>query len=70
MRWFSEVRYNTASRRAREGYPLRLFVGVWNDSLFVTFSDNGGQPDLTYGGGRNDPLRGGKVRFRRANLPL
>ena len=41
--------------------PLTL-VGVWNDTLLVAFSDNGGQPDLTYGGGRNDPLRGGKVR--------
>jgi hypothetical protein len=43
------------------GTFLMSVAGVWNETLMVTFSDNGGQPDLTYGGGNNSPLRGGKV---------
>ena len=34
--------------------------GVWNESLIVWQSDNGGQADLRYGGGSNFPLRGSK----------
>ena len=34
--------------------------GVWNASLMLVSSDNGGQLDLAYGGGSNFPLRGGK----------
>jgi arylsulfatase I/J len=35
-------------------------AGVWNTSLILASSDNGGQADLMYGGGSNFPLRGGK----------
>jgi arylsulfatase B len=34
--------------------------GVWDETLAIAFSDNGGQTDLVYGGGNNWPLRGGK----------
>ena len=34
--------------------------GVWEQTLAVSFSDNGGQTDLSYGGGNNSPLKGGK----------
>jgi arylsulfatase B len=34
--------------------------GVWNETLIMWQSDNGGQPDLKFGGGSNFPLRGGK----------
>jgi arylsulfatase B len=35
-------------------------AGVWDESLILVSSDNGGQADLAYGGGSNFPLRGGK----------
>jgi len=35
-------------------------AGVWDNTVLVLASDNGGQPDLTFGGGNNFPLRGGK----------
>ena len=33
---------------------------LWDDTLLIASSDNGGQLDLEYGGGSNYPLRGGK----------
>lgn len=38
-------------------------AGVWDESLLIVTSDNGGQADLMYGGGSNYPLRGGKGSF-------
>ena len=37
-----------------------LARGVWDDTLIVWQSDNGGQADLEFGGGSNWPLRGTK----------
>lgn len=35
-------------------------AGLWNDTLLVLTSDNGGQQDMTYNAACNWPLRGGK----------
>jgi arylsulfatase I/J len=36
-------------------------AGVWDESLILASSDNGGQAFLDFGGGSNFPLRGGKA---------
>jgi arylsulfatase I/J len=38
-------------------------AGVWNDTLILWQSDNGGSVDLRFGGGTNIPLRGGKATW-------
>jgi arylsulfatase I/J len=38
-------------------------AGVWDESVLLVSSDNGGQLDLEFGGGSNYPLRGGKGGF-------
>ena len=37
--------------------------GVWDDTLLVWQSDNGGTANLEFGGGSNFPLRGGKATW-------
>ena len=43
-------------------------AGVWEESLLLLSSDNGGQADLEFGGGSNFPLRGGKGSFFEGGL--